>query len=115
MWSVLRPSVLFVVILGLAACAAALRHPTSQDALAASAEWPGTRVGDLARGRAIYVRRCSGCHTLVLPAAHHADEWPALVGVMAGKARLTPEQQTDVTRFLVTLSRNPTGRGAAAR
>ncbi len=87
------------------ACSAALRHPTDQDARAAAAQWPGTSAADLERGRRLYVRRCSGCHTLYLPAAYPPEDWPALVEAMSDKARLDPAERTDVTRFVVTLAR----------
>jgi hypothetical protein len=90
---------------GLAGCSAALRHPTPQDAAAASERWPGTSVRDLERSRALYVRRCSGCHTLVLPRAYPAEAWPALVGAMSERSRLTPQEAADLTRLLVTLTR----------
>jgi mono/diheme cytochrome c family protein len=91
-----------------AGCAAALRHPTPGDAARASQRWPGTTVADLERGRAVYVRRCSSCHTLVLPDAYPAGDWPALVEAMTEKARLTPAQATDTVRFL-TIVAEPTG------
>jgi len=55
-------------------------------------------------GRRLYVRRCSGCHTLILPQAHAPDEWPVLVDAMAEKARLKPAEREDVVRFLVAVS-----------
>lgn len=102
-----RHAALGLVILALAVGCAALRHPTPGDASLASARWPGTTMADLERGRAVYVRRCSACHTLVLPTAHSAEEWPVLVDAMTEKARLTPEQREDVTRFLVALAPPP--------
>ena len=87
-----------------AACAAALRHATPADVTLIAPKWPGTTVEDLERGRRLYVRRCSGCHTLILPAAHAPDEWPALVDAMAEKARLKPGERDDVVRFLVAVS-----------
>ena len=98
---------LAIVILSTAvatACAAALRHSTPADATLVAPQWPGTTVEDLERGRRLYVRRCSGCHTLILPAAHAPDEWPALVDAMAEKARLKPGERDDVVRFLVAVS-----------
>jgi cytochrome c5 len=86
------------------ACAAALRHPTAADALAVEARYPGTTVADLERGRSLYVRRCAGCHTLPLPRAHTAAEWPDVIGEMAGRARLGSRERTDVERLLVALS-----------
>jgi hypothetical protein len=93
---------------GLVGCSAALPHPTAQDAVAASTHWPGTSVGDLERSRALYVRRCSGCHTLVLPQAYPAAAWPALVDAMSERSRLTPEQSSELKRLLLTLRRSDT-------
>ncbi len=87
-----------------AACAAALRHAASADVTLVAPQWPGTTVEDLERGRRLYVRRCSSCHTLILPSAHAPDEWPVLVDAMAEKARLKPAQREDIVRFLVAVS-----------
>ena len=98
---------LAVVVLAAAlagACAAALRHATSADVTLVAPQWPGTTIEDVERGRRLYVRRCSGCHTLVLPAAHSPDDWPVLVDAMAEKARLKPGEREDVVRFLVAVS-----------
>ena len=84
-----------------AACAPALRHPSPADAVFLAPRWPGTTVDDLERGRRLYVRRCSGCHNLVLPRAFPAEKWPGLVDDMAEKARLGPLEREDVVRFLV--------------
>ena len=87
-----------------AACTAALRHASPADVALVATQWPGTTVADLERGRRLYVRRCSGCHTLILPAAHPPDDWPALVDTMAEKARLRPGERADVVRFLVAVA-----------
>ncbi len=87
-----------------AACAAALRHSTPADVTLVAPQWPGTTVEDLERGRRLYVRRCSGCHTLILPSTHAADDWPVLVDAMAEKARLKPAEREDVVRFLVAVA-----------
>jgi mono/diheme cytochrome c family protein len=87
-----------------AACAAALRHPSPADVAVVAPKWPGTTVEDLERGRRLYVRRCAGCHTLILPAAHPPEEWPRLVDDMAKKARLRPAERDDVVRFVVAVA-----------
>jgi mono/diheme cytochrome c family protein len=92
---------------GTVACAAALRQPTELDVRSATPHWPGTTLKDLQRGRSLYVRRCSGCHTLYLPSAYDAEVWPSLVESMSGKAALSREQQKDITRFVVTLAPAP--------
>lgn len=112
MRAAVSPSRASLGVLALAAltavgCAAALRQPTAQDVRQASTRWPGTTLEDLHRGRSLYVRRCSGCHTLYLPSAYEAELWPALVDSMAVKARLDRAQQADITRFVVTLAPAP--------
>jgi cytochrome c5 len=87
-----------------AACAAALRQATPEDAVRLAPRWPGTTIADLQRGRSLYVRRCSGCHSLVLPRAFPAEKWPGLVDDMAEKARLDPGERDDVVRFLVVVA-----------
>ncbi len=87
-----------------ASCAAALRHASPEDAVRVAPQWPGTTVEDLERGRRLYVRRCSGCHTLFLPAAYPKEAWPGLVDAMAEKARLRPGEREDVVRFLVAVA-----------
>jgi cytochrome c5 len=87
-----------------AACAAALRHPAPQDAVLVAPQWPGTTLEDLERGRGLYVRRCSGCHNLILPGAHPPGDWPRLVDEMATKGRLRPGERDDVVRFLVAVA-----------
>jgi len=96
-----------------AACAAALRHPTPEDVTLLAPKWPGTTLADLQRGRSLYVRRCSGCHNLVLPAAHSPGAWPERVDRMADKARLRPGEREDVVRFLVAVASDD--RGGASR
>jgi mono/diheme cytochrome c family protein len=97
------------------ACAGALRRPGASDADAVASDWPGTTAADLARGRALYVRRCSACHTLVVPSAYPPEAWPALVQAMAERARLSPPQQQDVARLLVALARTEPEREARRR
>ncbi len=96
-----------VAALTAVACAAALRQPTEQDVQSAATKWPGTTLKDLQRGRSLYVRRCSSCHTLYLPSAYDAEAWPELVDSMSRKAGLSRGQQADITRFVVTLAPAP--------
>jgi mono/diheme cytochrome c family protein len=95
---------LVAVALTAASCAAALRQATPEDAVRLASRWPGTTVADLQRGRSLHVRRCAGCHNLVLPRAFPPDEWPGLVDDMAEKSRLGREERDDVVRFLVAVA-----------
>jgi len=102
--TLLAPALLVAGLAVSTACAAALRHPSAPDTAAVAERWPGTTLQDLERGRSLYVRRCSGCHTLVLPETHSAADWPDYVDGMAGKARLHGGEREDIVRFLVAMA-----------
>lgn len=53
-------------------------------------------------GRTLYVRKCSACHTLHLPAAYPAERWPAIMEAMKGEAKLTEEEARDIERYVLT-------------
>jgi mono/diheme cytochrome c family protein len=85
-------------------CGAGLAHPDARDATWASGKWPGTTVGDLEHGRAVFVSRCAGCHNLPHPESKTPDEWATVVGDMATGARLTAADQDLVLRYLSATS-----------
>ena len=97
-----------------AACSAALDHPTPQDAEWAAREWPGTTVQDLARGRALYVDKCSGCHNLHLPAEYPPHEWKGYVAYMTADANITEEQAATIVRYLAAASARSRGYEASS-
>jgi hypothetical protein len=90
-------------------CAAALQHPVPQDAEWAQTRWPETTLSDLQHGRALYVQKCAGCHNLHLPQEYEPDEWEGYVAYMVADARLNPDEQTAITRFLVAASARARG------
>lgn len=91
------------------ACSAALDHPTPQDAEWAQRDWPGTTVKDLAQGRALYVDKCSSCHNLHLPSEYSPEEWKGYVAYMVTEAKLTPEEQRAIARYLAAASARSRG------
>jgi hypothetical protein len=91
----------------LAGCAGQLPPPTEADALRAATQFPGTTVGDLSRGRKLYVERCSACHALVRPEQKSPQEWPKLVQEMDERAKLGAQVSAEITRYLVVASAAP--------
>jgi cytochrome c5 len=85
-------------------CAGAIPHPTEAHVLRASSRWPGSSRETLEDGRTLYVRRCSGCHTLYTPSSHRRDEWRAIVAEMATRSKLEPHESELVARYLETMS-----------
>ncbi|HEX4474911.1 MAG TPA: cytochrome c [Polyangiaceae bacterium] len=94
-----------VAALLLGACgASAVVHPTAQDAEWASAKWPGTTVGELETGRALYTSKCAGCHRLPDPNAKTPEQWPTVVDEMADRAKLTAADRDLMLRYLSSAS-----------
>lgn len=96
---------------GASACTPPPAAPVAADAVWAQQRWPGTTLGDLTQGRAVFVARCSSCHNLPDPAQKTADEWPAAVNEMAARAKLTSDQAARVSRYLGAMSVHAPGGG----
>lgn len=88
----------------LAACVGQVSEPTTQHVARAQSRWPGTNQAELSEGRSLFVERCSGCHTLPIPAEHKAAEWPDVMKRMTPFVRMTPEQLQSVERYLIVAS-----------
>ena len=99
----LWPAALSLAV-ALAGCAPGLPQPEPADARAAQIAFPGTTEVDLERGRTAYVRGCASCHMLHRPSELPAARWPAVVGEMTKRAKLSPIEAADITRYLVVLA-----------
>lgn len=86
-----------------------LAQPTAVDAAWASERWPEVTQEDLQRGRALYVKRCAGCHALRLPERFPSSTWEQHVDEMAKRARLPPTEREPMLRYLLTMSRPSAG------
>jgi hypothetical protein len=90
----------------IAACgASAIPQPTESDARWAATRWPGITQAELAEGRALYVRKCGGCHTLWEPSVVVGGDWPATFMEMSGRAKLTSSDRERVRRYLSAVGR----------
>ena len=85
-------------------CAGQLPRITADLARKASRWWPGITQEQLALGRSLYVRRCSGCHALILPSKHPPQRWEAEVGKMAAAAKLDSSETRTIARYLIAAS-----------
>lgn len=91
------------LLCALGACVT-LPHASPVDAARARERWPEVTQETLETARTTYVRRCSGCHLLYVPAARPAQEWPAALATMSKKARLKPDEAREVERFLIVMA-----------
>ena len=103
MYSSLR--LLGLLTLGLAGCAA-LPQPTPADVSRAQRTQPDVTLTSLTQARKTYVKTCSGCHALHLPAEFPANRWPSLVQEMmtVQKVKLTGEQRQQIEEFLIAMT-----------
>lgn len=89
---------LATLALSLAACATVdIPQPTLLDS-----QRTGIALADLAHGRALYLDKCTKCHTAVGPREHAPAAWPHLVADMAERAMLQPPEHELILNYLVT-------------
>ncbi len=87
-----------------AACAVQLPAPTAEDAVRASARWPGYGDRELAEGHRMYILNCSSCHTLYRPMAYTEHAWEELFPEMAEEARLDSTESDMILKYLLVMS-----------
>ena len=88
------------------ACAGQIPRPTSLQAEWAAQRWPGTTSERLETGRALYVLKCSGCHTLRLPSVYSEERWPAILDKMQKRAKITDDEKQQILQFVLTVKHN---------
>ncbi len=78
----------------LAGCASALYTPTVSDVR------DNVTLGELTNGRALYVSKCGGCHTLKLPSEYSATVWKENLDEMQERARISDNEKSDILKYL---------------
>jgi cytochrome c5 len=78
----------------LIACSSALYMPSKENVAANS------NIEELRKGRALYVSKCSSCHTLYLPEKYNKTEWAKWVDRMAPKAKITDQEKELIQAYL---------------
>ena len=90
-----------LTLLALAGCAVYLPEPDNR--MAGGSE---ERLKDLRAGRALYVNKCSGCHSLISVDRFDDRKWEEEVGEMLRqkKIRLSPQDHDLLLLYLSTAS-----------
>lgn len=89
------------------ACASQLPLLTKPQLDWAARRWPEVPTSQIESGRTLYVMKCSGCHTLKQPRAYSAERWPKIMEKMSPKAKLSREQEEQITRYVSTMLEAP--------
>jgi hypothetical protein len=103
-WNAIARGFIAALMVGSAACGSTIPALTPASLVTAQRQWPSVTLADLERGRALYLERCSSCHTPFVPRQFAAQRWPALVGQMRTNAKLTSADEQDIVRYLVVES-----------
>jgi hypothetical protein len=59
------------------------------------------------RARKLYVGKCAKCHKLYDPAKYSDAEWQSWMLKMGRKAKLTQEQQRELSQYIEEVLRHP--------
>ena len=99
----------FFVLLGLVSaaaggCAPALVSPTLDAVRFAAQRGQRTTLEQLALGRSLYVRRCTGCHAAHSPAEFAPERWGPMVDEMREQAHVTPSERDPIVAYLTAAS-----------
>jgi mono/diheme cytochrome c family protein len=65
----------------------------------------GARLGQLERGRELYVTKCARCHSVEPVTRYSAQEWREIVPDMARKAKLGPADEAAVEAYVFAVLR----------
>lgn len=87
-------SLIILLIVQVFACGTALYIPTETQ------ETANTSIKDLNDGRAAYINKCGGCHSLVVPEKYTPNDWVKWVDKMEDKAKITPLEKEQILKYL---------------
>ena len=93
--NIINTIVMVVTIIIICACASRLYIPDQNNTAA------GSNLSEIQEGRILYISKCGGCHSLVLPEKHDKEQWPALVDKMEKKAKITQVEKKLILNYLV--------------
>ncbi len=77
-------------------CSSALYKPTPENVTSDAS------LQELQEGRKLYLNKCGGCHTLILPEKHNAKQWKYWVDTMQVKAKINPAEKELILKYLKT-------------
>ena len=70
-------------------------------------------VDDHSAGHKVYVTKCAKCHRFYDPAKYSEADWEMWMAKMSKKAKLKPDQEAELLRYVSENLRPPNGTNAA--
>jgi len=77
--------------------------PSEEQLKLAINRWPGTASVELVEGNKIYTNQCTQCHSNFPVEKFSEKKWLHEIDEMAPKAKLSPEQKTKLTKYLLSM------------
>lgn len=68
----------------------------------AGKRWPGTEEAELEAGKLTYTTKCTRCHKAYRIEEFGEKKWLHEIDDMSPKARLTPEEKTKLTKYILS-------------
>jgi mono/diheme cytochrome c family protein len=66
-----------------------------------------SRSNDSAAGQKLYVAKCAKCHKFYDPAKYSEADWQMWMAKMSKKAKLKPQQEEELSRYIAENLRSP--------
>jgi hypothetical protein len=86
------------------ACASPFPEPREPDAVRARQRFAQVTLAELQTGREVFLNRCPSCHTLPSLSRYTPEQWPGVVQRMSEPAKLSAEQERQLTAYVVTMA-----------
>ena len=86
-------------------CSGSIPEPTPVQVEWANHQWQNTTAETLRNGRSLYITKCSGCHSVIVPASLSSEKWLEVLPEMSKKSKLLPEESELVKKYLLTMSK----------
>ena len=95
--------VILIATATISGCSSAIPQPTAEHRSYAESRWQGKSV-NLDMGRDMYIRKCSGCHSLIPPSKFGEEKWAEEIKEMKVKAKLSDDEEFTIMAYVLTES-----------
>lgn len=85
-------------------CKPMLMMPDAVDAERAQSLNLDVTADELQVSHKLYINKCGSCHSLYLPSQYDKDKWSKVIPEMAGRAKLTSDEQKKILTYLIVMS-----------
>ncbi|MEW5799446.1 MAG: cytochrome c [Bacteroidota bacterium] len=102
--AVLLTTIMVIMAQIVTSCASSLPIPRQEDLK--QDRYNTLALDELRDGRALYVAKCSGCHSLYMPAQYSSSGWDTILTAMSPKAKITNDEAVRIRTYLTVYSNN---------